>query len=58
MLAVHCHCQHCSAADHSEAHIVLALQVEQLQAVLNMINKKFGKGSIQRLGDNSSPPNM
>jgi hypothetical protein len=37
---------------------VLALQVEQLQAVLNMINKKFGKGSIQRLGDNSSPPNM
>jgi hypothetical protein len=33
-------------------------QAEQLQAVMQMINKKFGKGSIQRLGSSSAPPNL
>jgi hypothetical protein len=48
----------CAAASVSQPHCLLVSQAEQLQTVLNMINKKFGKGSIQRLGDNSAPPNM
>jgi hypothetical protein len=34
------------------------LQAEQLQAVMQMINRKYGKGSIQRLGLSGTPPNL